>query len=232
MDFSQPVELPAPDLNIDDATNDLVGSWIGSDSMLSTIGTPHLTISQTAGGVVGEVYWELAPGSELSGPFQAPTNPNVGYPTELGPTDYGQLRQPTPRVHYRMFDGVFAAARLSFWTSPLDLWSDWCAMQKSYPHDVAGTRVYHCVPESAAESNTDLGKLVLCTSIEDGSAKTINMSDPLWSLAYCECGAASCRADLRAGTITADLELEGTILHGPVSVGFMTQDYEFTKVAQ
>jgi hypothetical protein len=240
VEFSQPVSLPDPDLSIDGSSSELLGEWLGIGEVVSfyfaSAGSPasmRLVISESAGQVVGQFYWEygLVDGATFPGPFAAATNPDVGYPTEVDPEHYGDLRWPNPRVPYRIFDGALAAGRFTFWTSTIDLWSDWCSMQTAYPRDIDGKRVYRCIAESANESNTEPGKFKLCKSAGGLPCPTDNPQGPLCGVAYCECSSSSCHADLRAGTIIADLQFDGTTMSGVVTVGPDAMVMEFTKGA-
>jgi hypothetical protein len=70
-------------------------------------------------------------------------------------------------VRYRVLDGTFDGTTLSFWLSPMDLWTDWCSLQTPYPFQLGGVKGYRCVPADASDQNTDLGKLSLCASAFD-----------------------------------------------------------------
>jgi hypothetical protein len=166
----------------------------------------------------------------------------VGYPAEIQPEEYGFVRDFTPGIAYRVFDGVYRDAVLSFWISPLDVWQEWCAAQKPHAWDIDGRKEYRCVPQTADESNTDQGKLALCTSAEDLPMCRENVKDgvevpcvcldpdtgymnfarPLCSLSFCECSPTSCVAYTRNTSITAHFEHEGDVLRGYVTV--MTPD--------
>jgi hypothetical protein len=176
------------------------------------------------------------------------TDPTIGYPTELAPRDYGHARDLVPGERYRLFDALVRSAQLTFWISPLDLWSGWCSLQTPSVWDVAGKRVYRCVPQSANESNTDEGKLALCTSAEDlpscidGHSNSVpcaclNRSSrpdyglPLCSSSYCACSATACRADLRGTTITGSLRLVGDRLVGNITFDVFGFPMTFAKVS-
>jgi hypothetical protein len=237
VDFSQPVSLPTPELAIDGFADELVGEWSGRGEPLTAYSGPsdagaRLVISESAGAVVGEFHWEfgLIDGGSFPGPFAAARDPDVGYPTEVDAENYGGLRWPNPRIPYRLFDGALTAGRFTFWTSTLDLWSNWCSAQTPYPIDIDGRRAFRCVPESATESNTDPGKFKLCSSVGGGLCTKDN-GDPVCGVSYCECSSSACAAALRNNTIVVDLELSGTTMKGVMTVGPDAWAMEFTREA-
>jgi hypothetical protein len=173
----------------------------------------------------------------LQGPFAPATDPNVGYPTTLNPGEYVSAEDGCSNVDYRLLDPVFAGATFSFWFSPYDLWTGWCALQTPYAWNVRGQTKYACVPQTADSSTTDFGKLVLCTNANDESLCTdstglqgpcvclddagvidTTLTSPLCSNSVCECTASHCRASLRstgvAGPGSATLTLNGDELSG------------------
>jgi hypothetical protein len=170
----------------------------------------------------------------LQGPFAPATDPNVGYPTTLNPNQYYSAENFCTDVDYRLFDPLFANGTFSFWFSPLDLWSDWCALQTPFVWNVRGQTKYGCVPQTADSSTTDFGKLVLCRDAQDGPLCTdstgvqgpcVCLNDagvivasvlrPLCSSSVCECTASQCRALLRTTALSATLTLSGDELAGP-----------------
>jgi hypothetical protein len=264
IDFTDPVWLPPPTTQIAGDLTDLVGSWIEVDSsgqpctaaaMAEPVGNlcTHLEIQRGADGAfIGTVYHDrleggvsCAAGSDMcapaiAGPFPTATDPTVGYPPAVSPSDYEELQLNTgvAGARYRVFDGALIDSTFTFWISPLDLWSDWCALQSSSLWNVNGKQKYQCVPQTADTSNTDLGKLSLCTSAEDrpmcvrnpmGQAPCVCLNEegvyiggPLCGSAACECSASACRAALRSNVVDATLQLQsgklmGTL--GPVGLG-------------
>jgi hypothetical protein len=246
VDFTEPVWLPDPATSIEGDVTALVGSWVqvhpdGSPCTPASSGFPsgdfscfHLDIRKgDGGGAQGSVYvefsWKNSPGTP-SGPFAPPSDPNVGYPTTVSPSDYFSAEQLCPDVDYRLFDGVMQNGTLSFWFSPIDLWSDWCGLQTPWPWDVVGERKYRCASQTADPSTTDLGKLALCTSAQDRPMCTdsngfvhacICLADagpsPLCHRTVCECSASQCRADVRSVEHPATFALQGGRLVGTVS---------------
>jgi hypothetical protein len=245
MDFTEPVALPMPDTTFSGDASSLEGLWVelNFDGGPCTPENPgpdvngsvctRIEIRSTGGGFTGTLYKErsLYNESPVSGPFAPVTDPAVGYPVELTPEDYGHARSAIPGVNYRLFDGLVQDGRLTFWFSPLDLWTDWCAQQSPHVWDVSGKREYRCVPQSADEADTDLGKLVLCTSAEDmnycddayslsypcaclDDESQFDFGLPLCGLNYCECSATECHAALRGTTMAASFRMEGDSLVG------------------
>ncbi len=249
-DFTQPVTVPLPDTSFSGDASSLVGSWIelNFDGKPCTIASPgpdlagtvctHLDIRATNAGYTGTIYRETSTlnDPQVQGPFAPAKDPTKGYPVELTPDQYGQARDFTPGVDYRLFDGLVRNGYFSFWVSPLDLWSDWCGMQTAYPWTISGKQRYRCVPQDATEKSTDEGKLALCTSAEDlptckdrygnenpcvclDGTGEFNSAMPLCSLTYCECSATECHADVRGTAVTSVLSVDGDTMTGSIAFG-------------
>jgi hypothetical protein len=267
VNFNDPVWLPAPDANIEGDVTDLIGSWaeVNSDGTLCTpakVGQNnasclHLDIQRgDSGGVVGTVYADrvMDPVSGLplvSGPFAKATDGNVGYPTTVPPSAYFYAEQLCPDVDYRVLDGIVNNGSLSFWFSPYDLWTDWCALQTPSAWNVDGAQKYRCVAQTATPSNTDLGKLALCSSGSDGPTCTLSdgTEEPCacvddagafadapglcFTSPVCECSSSQCRANLRARTIVVTLDLTAGKLVGSSTLPDLggTSDLTLQKVA-
>jgi hypothetical protein len=178
---------------------------------------------------VGRVSEPSAP--TVSGPFAPATDPNVGYPTTVSPNDYFYAEQFCANVAYDLLDGEVANGSLTFWISPLELWATWCPLQTPSVWNVRGQVKYHCVPQTAEPSNTDLGKLALCTSAEDQATCTDrygfdtpcvclddagadNQALPLCRSTVCECSATQCRAYLRSSVLSSSLTVGAGTLQG------------------
>lgn len=256
MDFTDPVALPGPALALSGDASSLVGSWIevGRDgSPCTPLNAPsdmagflctHLDIrAGTNGGYVGTLYGEESVQNPplVVGPFAPASDPARGYPVELSPDQYGSARSVVPGVKYRVLDGVVQDGQLTFWISPLDLWTDWCAMQAPYLWQLLDRREYRCVPQAASEIDTDLGRLALCTSAEDMPYCTaassieypcvcldetlqVDTSLPLCGLPYCECSSTECHADFRGTSVTASLRLVGDTLVGNLGYDVYTSN--------
>ncbi len=235
-DFTEPVWLPPPSTTIDGDATSLVGSWVqvgsdGSQCPPSFRGCWHMEIRNDTGGTVrGTIHADGASNGPVSGPFAPAMDPNVGYPTTVTPDNYGDARRSVlPNVTYQLFDGVVSNGSFMFWFSPLDLWSGWCALQSSSPWTVGSQRTYRCVPQTADQTTTDLGKLALCTSADDGPKcygvqpcvclYDAGGSSPLCGNTVCECSATECRADVRSEESNATLQLNAEKLVGPLDLG-------------
>jgi hypothetical protein len=252
-DFTQPVDLPAPATAIAGDSASLVGSWVqlASDGSVCTPMTSpfnatcfHLDIQKDdAGAVEGTIHGQTDPtnngtgiGPPLMGPFMPATDPSVGYPPNVSPNDYlAAERDPLPNVDYRLLDGNVTNGSFTFWFSPLDLWSTWCALQTPYAWNVGGQTQYFCVPPTATAANTDVGKFDLCTSAIDtgplctdslglmypccfGDGGMFSGYRPECGAKVCECSATQCRASLRSAEMDATLTLEGGRLVGSVQI--------------
>jgi hypothetical protein len=240
-DFSEPVWLPPPSTTIEGDATSLVGSWVqvgsdGSQCPPSLQWCWHMEIRNDTGGTVsGTIHVEGPSNGPVSGPFAPAVDPNVGYPTTVTPDNYGYVRQSVlPNVPYQLFDGVVSNGSFVFWFSTLDLWSGWCALQNPSPWTVDSQRKYRCVPQTADRTTTDLGKLALCTSAEDGPIcngqpcvceHDAGGSFPLCGNTVCECSATECRADVRSEEINATLQLNAGRLVGPFDSGFESGGY-------
>jgi hypothetical protein len=225
---------PEPSTQLYRADDSLVGPWAeyGSDGERCT--PEHntaegasvcmqLEISKDAksGGFAATTYWLLSakvPASPKNGPFAPASDPDHGYPTEVTLRDYQDLEwYRYPGGRYTAFEGQFEGNTLSFWISSTELWSTWCELQTPYPFRVSllfsenFRSGYRCVPQDATPENTDLGKLSLCTAINDQSfpldCNTESADggiNPLCSRLHqrCACYAKGCTANLR-GQITS-----------------------------
>jgi hypothetical protein len=220
-DFTDPVILPAPSTTIAGDVKRFVGTWSERDSQREVCSYCRRVVIRALGdGTFQGTFFEPSNGATVTGPFAPPTDPTKGYPTELSPAQYGVTRSFTAGVTYRVFDGIAKGAELTFWFSPLDLWTDWCGMQTPSVWNMEGKTRYRCVPQTADLSSTDLGRLVLCTSADElpqcsGAAGLSEpcvcqdvSSKPLCSAKYCECSATECHADLRGVPVVVQLTLE------------------------
>jgi hypothetical protein len=248
VDFTEPVSLPLPDPTFSGDASSLVGSWVelafdgqpctpqNSGPDLAGSVCTHLDIVAVRGGYSGTFYREVSQQNEppVTGPFAPMTDPGQGYPVELRPDQYGAARDFVPGVRYRVFDGLVRSGELTFWISPLDVWTDWCNKQTPSRWDIRGRHEYRCVPQTASQADTDLAKLALCTSAEDlpycadssgvsqpcvclDDTSQFNGALPLCSLTYCECSLTECHADMRGTSITSNLKIEGDTLIGAVT---------------
>jgi hypothetical protein len=262
-DFTQPVSLPPPSTTVQGDATSLVGVWAavypggGFVTLVGTVapdggtcdpsnpgpsGCLQITVQQDSSGAFhGTIRdYELAPKNQqaVQGPFAPATDPNVGYPTTLNPSQYYHAEGFLSGVDYRLLDPVFAGGTFSFWFSPLDLWTDWCALQTPFAWSVRGHTAYACVPQTADSPTTDFGKLVLCRNANDGPLCTdssgfqgpcvclgdaglivgrtavVAFSPPLCSNSVCECTASQCRALLRSTPISYILTLNADELSG------------------
>lgn len=248
--FHDPVLLPPPSGIIRGDASPFAGSWIelGSGdapctlmnrlSGFSTTTCAHLEIHQKPDGAfVGTIQYdqdETVVG--VAGPFAPVADPDVGYPTELDPTNYYQLFEVAPFLRYPLLDANVEGNTLTFWFSPLDLWSGWCALQHSYHWIFEDHEGYRCVAQSADQSNTDLGKLALCLSYADGpvckdtygisyacaclspDGEFLGKQLPLCGQFACECSPDECHAALRTHALTGRLTLDGGRLHGSINL--------------
>lgn len=258
--FHDAVEAPAPRTLIEGADDSLVGLWVeyGHDGTRCTAENPvgyrssvcmqlEITKDEGRGGYVAGVYWLItgvAAASDVAGPFAPASDAERGYPTELTPREYMDLVRAahgpvrvrdaaSPMLAIRrshVFEGHVTGNELSFWISPMELWSDWCTMQTPHPFQGNGVRGYRCVPQDATESNTDLGRLVLCSTRFDGDmcgngapCDCNKRSDagvsPLCAdrNSACACTARGCTANLTASKETYAFMVAGSTLRSPAS---------------
>ena len=155
---------------------------------------------------------------------------------KLSPNDYSNAKQFIANVPYQILDGVMTNGSLTFWFSPIDLWTGWCALQTPSVWHVGSKEEFRCVAQNA-NPTTDLGKLALCTSADDGplctdvngvhtpcaclnDAGVVSATPTLCTKTVCECSASQCRADLRSSEINVALTLESGQLVGTIDFGF------------
>ena len=236
--WTQPVLVPALQPVITGGDDRILGTWLERDCTLAgpryALGCMRLEIVRSAEGVVnGTLSFEPLAGTEnqpgtFVGPFQPPTDPAQGYPTELAFEDYSSLRlNPPSRVPFRMIDGLLANDRLTFSWSVIDVWHSWCQLQQPYLWQVDERQYYFCVPQDeAAQSTIPEGKIVLCTSAafmpscgndqgrETPCVCTGTSVDARCSPAYCQCDSQGCDADLRFWHMRMALTLAGEQLVG------------------
>jgi hypothetical protein len=249
--FGAPVDAPTPStVIVGDGADALVGTWFendgdggpcvpGPDEQNATTG-PCLQLDVTKdashGGVVGHVFWlfaEPVPPSVVQGPFPPVSDPSVGYPPGVEPAEYAKLTgSPVPRVSYSVLDGRSDAHTFSFWVSENEVWADWCALQSPLPFLADGFSGYRCVPQSATEQNTDLGKFILCSSpyddgvcpdpsregdyepcicLEDGGRDPRCRDAGIYS-SMCDCTASRCAANLHLSVSNFDFQISGTTM--------------------
>jgi hypothetical protein len=245
-DFTQPVWLPPPSTIIRGDATSLLGTWDEVSTDGGMCGSDYecfqLVFQPDASGAVHGTIREVSRCCSYpappQGPFAPATDPNVGYPTTVDPTRYFYLKGISLNVDYRLFDPVLQSSTLTFWFSPLDLWSDWCALQTASEWKVGGQIKYRCVPQTASSSTIDFGKYILCTSAEDGPQCTdsrgyqgpcvcaddsgiigttgADLWLPLCTRTVCECSATQCRGVVRDTEMNGSLVLSGGVLSGTI----------------
>lgn len=223
-DFDAPVETPEPELAIE-ATADapsLIGVWVEQSGGGQVMKLRLEIFARPGGEGVGSVIAEC-PGCPLSGPIAPASDPDLGYPVELGVSDQGRLRTNLlPEFPYRMFDGRADADAFRFWFTNNDLWRDWCALQTPYLIEVEGRSQYSCIPQAFAH---DL------IPPADNDAKK-------WLCAYdnsvCRCDEHACAVSPYGSVHTLDLRFEGEALVGLWSTGDLageTAQVRFLRIA-
>jgi hypothetical protein len=255
-DFDAPVSLPPPRTSITGALDDLVGTWIevnadgtdctpdDSSHIVSGIACTRLEVQKTpSGGHSAVISWQastqvVSNPPIVSGPFAPLGDPGVGYPTGVSPSSYTVLRQQfAANVGYRVLEGSVSGSHMTFWASPNEIWTDWCAAQTVFPWNVDGRTAYRCVPQQATADDTDLGRLALCTTTADMPTCTaaglpvacvcltdgqVDFSNPLCSPAACECTKTECSAAVRSSASSFQFERQGDRLVGDSSLGAIT----------
>ena len=240
--WSDPVALPTPSPTITGFDERFLGTWEeprcadlaarAADEFWTCL---RLTIERDASGVLtGSFDFLLSTDEDTRtwgppGPFAAPTNPDIGWPTELAVTDYsGLASSPAEAVTYRVLDGQLDDSTLSFTWSPADVWQPWCALQTSHRWEIDGHTFQFCVPQgAAAQAGIDEGKMVLCRSAAvepfctsaDGSwplpcACTESVGNPRCSPAYCQCDERGCSANVGVARERASFRLDANRLIG------------------
>lgn len=228
VDFTQPASVPAPRLQLDGYHAEFEGAWQEDcDGQLAhEPGCMRLELRVTDDGaaMVGQVSFEgdghLYSGSAvIGGPFGPVIDPDEGYPAGAGYQDRLDLGQnEVPGVQYRVLDARLEGGELHFWTSPVDLWVDWCAQQTSYLVSVDGNRRYRCVPQDAAPPEVDEGWWQMCVQPD------LPECDPETGEYYCftpvcSCDEEGCRAASHLVAWQYTLSLDGDqmrsiLMHG------------------
>jgi hypothetical protein len=247
VDFEEEVTVPEPRQRITGlAAAQLAGTWVeveddGSPcnpkyiprppSFVPYVSCGTLVIEANASGVQGSIFWQATDTSAIPsspdyptilGPFEPVKDASRGYPEGVDPVRYVELGEIlTSDVSYRVLDGVFSDGRLSFWNTGFELWREWCALQTPFPFLRGGTRSYRCVPQDANETNTDVGKLALCTTgvelglcDESWDCACLNDSVLCKGTSMCSCTAKGCGVQWRSDyRIEADVDLEQGVMH-------------------
>jgi hypothetical protein len=236
--WAEPVATPTPQVTIAGADDRIIGTWneVDCDPMKPSGVTPWGCVSLSiqrfsSGEVTGSLIVHRPADNPLvnglvNGPFAPPTDPDVGYPTEIDPAHYGELAgNILGEVPYPLLDGRFANDALMVAWAPQDLWHEWCQLQKPYPWELGGHAFFFCAPQDeAAQAGIDKGKLALCTSADfqplcsDGQlvkpCSCAHGDTALCTQAFCHCDSQTCDADLHEGQRPISLTLADGRLSG------------------
>ena len=165
------------------------------------------------GGATGSVL--LGDGTLL----QPPTDPDVGYPPGVqfpmgGPLGFFE------GFRYTILDGRLSGGRLSFHIAQMELWGQWCALQRPYLfyRDPDGGGSYGCGPiggfsEDPAGGCTLIDPATMKdTPIDCGKAVLCERNTP------CECSATACRGSSSTEPgISFDLTITASTADGTIS---------------
>ncbi len=247
VDFTNPVVVPPPETAITGDASRFAGKWVNLSlnpnlhgARCSAAAKPsepcyHLEIAGGPnGGLIGTVRVDPRSTDVSHGPYPAPTDPGVGYPPDVPPSDYFALRSNYNAATYTLFDGIVQGGELEFWTSQSEIWTGWCALQQPIHWDLDGKNAYRCVPQTATTSNTDLGKLVLCSTAWDGphcesasgtefpcsclddQMNEMGTPECVFYSPICECSTSECHAAVRTTQDWSRLRVVGETLVGPL----------------
>jgi hypothetical protein len=173
-----PLPVPTPARVFTDPADALLGRWRDPGCNPADLETVHftggcvtLTIERSAAN--GEIKGQLSSYTEIDTSqwvtpqqtFAPAVDADVGYPVEVPPESYVDLRDDLRMGPYSLLDPHFDGTRLQFWLSSLELWEGWCELQTPY-RVPDGDPPYQCVPDGAARGDFEVerGKLALCTS--------------------------------------------------------------------
>lgn len=229
VDWSSGVAVPAPGVEVEGADDRILGTWVEHNcEPEEREGRACITleIRDDGGRVRGTVTLDT-PDNDL-GPFETVRDANAGYPRELDPGDYRQLTLNAPgAVPLTVLDGHQNGDRVTFGFSPMDIWTQWCREQPSYPWQVRGRTLHFCVPQQE-DQWADLGSAVLCTSPEYGELCDTDTGArrPCWCTGpddnnatlcqeeYCRCDAEGCGPVLDRHQYMVELTIDGDQLVG------------------
>ena len=187
----------------------LVGTWIGyAENHTFPSGSDRITVVITQATPAGHVAFG-------EGPQPAPPQADAGYPPDFefegGPG--GPIPLPHEGFHYALREGDVDGTRVRFSLAPHELWSEWCALQTSYPLDDSGEN-YSCLPnwgfgwdeggchqtnpDTDEQVERDCGQVQLCMDF------------------VCRCTAEGCAAEDEP-VVDFDLQLAGDRLDGSVA---------------
>jgi hypothetical protein len=152
--------------------------------------------------------------------LQPPTDPDAGYPSGAqfsfpgGPLGFFE------GFRYTMLDGHRSGSRLTFRVAEVELWTQWCPLQKSYPayrNPDDGGWEYMCTPNfgfgnDGAGCHLEDPSTMQGIPVDCGKAELCNNY-------ACACSASGCRvSSLSIGAdIAFDLTISGTNADGAIS---------------
>lgn len=230
VDFDTPVAFPLPRTTMAETSDTLIGNWRERDCPAEQPAQTCLRLeivrSDEGGTITGRLFWDpLDPVLATTRP--PPQDADSWYPPDAPEGALSDLLWTRdPAIGYTMLDAELDGGRLIFWFSPLEVWSEWCALQTSYRHE-GGEPHYQCIPPpDALEAATpELGKQVLCTNeLSNGicelgdqpapcncvtDAGESSYDSPLCSPAACHCDADGCVTNWHARRNWIELRVDG-----------------------
>jgi len=218
-DFDTPVARPQPQVVIESTADapSLIGVWV--DASNGDFMRLRLEIrGSSAQDAVGSAI-PVCGQCPIQGPLAPASDPDLGYPVELGVEEQGGLRTNLlPGLDYRMFDGRADAQGFRFWFSNYDVWRDWCALQTPHPIEVDGRRSWSCIAEAVA---FDL-------------VPPADLDPKKWLCAYdnsvCRCDERGCSVEPHGAVQTLDLRFEGDSLVGVWTASMDTRAVRFVRL--
>ena len=236
----------------DDAGNPLSGTYKGYfQSFAFPDGTDTVVMTLTFAGdgtITGTVFFGNGP------PLAPPTNPDVGYPPRytgsvtpyIGGVESTSLFE---GVDFTVLSGTYAAPRVQLQIRSAQVWSEWCALQTSYPwYDSdapdggCGGQFgsYLCVPPGLTMCDGHVGSqgcyLLGPTPVSFSACEINPVCQPGWApidcgkldlcrgglqTQVCTCTATGCSVPLdQGGDISFDMQLaSGTLNGGETGMG-------------
>jgi hypothetical protein len=216
---------PLPDANV---TKQVWTGHLVKDQFPDGSNTLTMTIEFGPGGqVTGSIL--LGNGAILA----PPTDPNIGYPP--GSTGLVSLVEGFP---YAIQNAALEASHLALQFAENEVWTQWCALQTSYPFCPYGPScdagMYDCLaPPVGSASSFGLGPNGCGYFFPDGSLSAIDCGKAMLcgggAEGVCQCSVTGCQVRSPGEFAFLDLVLSDAKANGALSGRFGDYPVQFTR---